>query len=222
MLWSGETYEKLAILETIYDDVIISQLTFSPDEKMLSVIIAGKIHLYDTETYEEIEGLDGFNSFHVRDVDFSNTSEFVVWTKTDINISKIDLFQLIHTYTTSDPVWRVYDVSKNDKYILAKTLFSGIKHVVLLNAHWEPNAIKETEEISMLYPNPVNNTISCNINSNLMYQVRIYDINSNLMYSGEIISQEIFTHDVSEFTSGTYFLQLISNQNIETYKFIKE
>ena len=78
-----------------------------------------------------------------------------------------------------------------------------------LHSHWVPSSIEETENYKLLSPNPVKELFTINIDRNSVY----YE---------EIINKDVFSYNVEKLASGTYFLLLESNQNIESFKFIKK
>lgn len=82
---------------------------------------------------------------------------------------------------------------------------------------------------SLLYPNPndgVFNILLYNTASNNDVLFEVYDINGRIIYSKsfkfENMMDNVFNFDLSNLFSGVYFVQIRTNNNIETLKFIKK
>ena len=70
-----------------------------------------------------------------------------------------------------------------------------------------------------IYPNPTNSIL--NINTNLKdYRIRIYNLTGQLLYTKES-NNDIQSVNVSDFTTGMYFIEVNSNNVLETQKFYK-
>ncbi len=82
--------------------------------------------------------------------------------------------------------------------------------------------IENSNQSISIYPNPVNNTLIVNIlNTNQYNTLSITDVNGKNVYQTSITNQSNQV-DLSSFTSGIYFVQLIGANGIETFKVVKE
>ncbi|MBK8600006.1 MAG: immune inhibitor A [Flavobacterium sp.] len=81
------------------------------------------------------------------------------------------------------------------------------------------SAVSSTVQQFRIYPNPTNSIL--NINSNLSdYSVRIYNLMGQQLFSTES-NDGIQKINVSELTTGMYFIEMRSNSITETQKFYK-
>jgi len=86
----------------------------------------------------------------------------------------------------------------------------------------EPNEISSEEIIVKLYPNPANDYIIIETKDLLDNTYRISNTKGQIVLSGKINSEE-FKIDVSEFNTGTFFINVDQeNGKSETLKFIVE
>jgi hypothetical protein len=90
------------------------------------------------------------------------------------------------------------------------------------------NGIKKSNPEITLYPNPCIKGLYINLSSmpsvlNTKVLINIYDITGRVLLSTDfqIISNE-YPIDISELESGMYLIKIITNQNTQTLKFIKE
>ncbi len=82
----------------------------------------------------------------------------------------------------------------------------------------------ERESLFNIFPNPVKDRIYVNFNNELLEkekQIKILDINGRLIKSYKT-SLNTIPIDVSNLSSGIYFIKGVSNSNSYTYKFIKQ
>lgn len=83
-----------------------------------------------------------------------------------------------------------------------------------------PVSVNETENVNdvVLYPNPAKNNI--NIKSSLsILEVRVYDVYGKLVYNKDLSANNEHKINLDGFTSGVYFLQLISKETQNTSMF---
>ena len=72
-----------------------------------------------------------------------------------------------------------------------------------------------------LYPNPVRNSLTLDLNQTKAQYVQIYDVNARLVR--EVFNPSAQTQiDVSALQNGLYFMQIITNKGIITKKFVKQ
>jgi hypothetical protein len=76
------------------------------------------------------------------------------------------------------------------------------------------------EEKTIIFPNPFNSKIQI-INPNNIISIKVYDISGCNIYSEVDVSDKKIDLNLSEFSSGTYFIEIISEKNITTKKIIK-
>lgn len=80
-------------------------------------------------------------------------------------------------------------------------------------------SVKEISKNINIYPNPVNNSIFIENNSNeIIYNIQIIDLNGIIKYSSEY--NEVI--DLEKLTTGTYILKLETSNNIIMKKIIKK
>ncbi len=224
-LWSIENKEKIKILVEGEDIGDISNLRFSPDGTMFAAKVEGKIHIWNTETWEELEGIECITERIVYTFTFSPDSKYLVCGTGDKDLNyptiivKIHPCSLIHNYNYPLCTTNSVNVSPDSKYVLS---FRNGPPMHLLRAHWQLSSLEDKKMYLPLTPNPTMDKITINLNPNLTYQIRIYDVDSNLLYNNEIINQKTYTYNVEYLATGTYFILLESQNKLETYKFIKE
>jgi PA domain/Secretion system C-terminal sorting domain len=99
--------------------------------------------------------------------------------------------------------------------------------VVRLNIQ-QPTSIEETLDASNLIeisPNPADNKINLNIElveTQERVSIRIFDVNGRMIMDQpyENMKNESFEFDVSDYTSGAYFLHFITENGVRTERFI--
>ena len=74
-------------------------------------------------------------------------------------------------------------------------------------------------------PNPANNKINVSIDlveNQEIANIRIFDINGKLLLDRELedLKKQVIEFDVSDYTSGTYFLHLITDDGVKTERFV--
>lgn len=83
---------------------------------------------------------------------------------------------------------------------------------------------KKAKSFMDVYPNPTTNQFTVELNQISNSQLRVIDISGKLIFEKQNIpsgfSQEII--NMSTFPSGIYFVRLISGENVETVKLIKQ
>ncbi|MBI4649060.1 MAG: T9SS type A sorting domain-containing protein [Bacteroidia bacterium] len=77
-----------------------------------------------------------------------------------------------------------------------------------------------SEENTIIFPNPFNNNIQI-INPYKNISINVFDISSYNVFSKEYLYKNKIDLDFSELASGTYFIKIISEENIITKKIIK-
>lgn len=83
----------------------------------------------------------------------------------------------------------------------------------------EKNELSD-EEKTIIFPNPFNNNIQI-INPYKNISIKVYDISGSDVFSKEYISDKKIDLDLSEFSSGTYFIKITSKEKIIIKKIIK-
>ena len=82
---------------------------------------------------------------------------------------------------------------------------------------------KSAVAISLIYPNPVGNTLNLQINHNLENaSLKIVSILGETVFEKQNVSGTDFSFDVSEFNSGLYLVQLKQGNLVINSKFIKQ
>jgi hypothetical protein len=222
MIWSGETYQILDTLEEQEDDICSRSFAFSGNSKYL-INNSTRLDLYDVPSFVKLSNLSSINKVDIwRDVKFNSLSNKVVVTGEGetgrtIQTYSIDTGKPIYLYEPDINAARGIDVSRDDKYFLTYDMLS----IKLVKAHWETTGIDDIDAI-VLYPNPVNNIVNLNISPNTEYTIKVLDITGAIIHTESVFNQEVYSYNVEHLSTGTYFLQLISNNDFEVHKFIKE
>ena len=77
------------------------------------------------------------------------------------------------------------------------------------------------ENETVIYPNPALNVLTIKTNNNQIKIINLYDALGRLINSQIASENEVFLN-VENLPSGTYFIQIIENQNVSTHNFIKQ
>ena len=73
-----------------------------------------------------------------------------------------------------------------------------------------------------IYPNPASSTINLVLAKNMQKgQITVFNILGTRIYSQEFASNENISIDISNWSSGSYFLKVVSGENSQTERFIK-
>jgi len=120
----------------------------------------------------------------------------------------------------------LFCISKNDNY-LSVLAYSENKDILLALIQNNTTKVEKKNEIKKssinIIPNPIDNILQVDFDNKIINKIEIIDINGNSFFKEEITTEENSKIiNTSTFLSGTYFLRLTTNQEIETYKFIKE
>ena len=85
-----------------------------------------------------------------------------------------------------------------------------------------PQAIGENSERKvMAYPNPTSGIIHVQTEGQSMVEVQVFDLFGKMLFQQSIGETE-FSVDLSNYSSGTYLLRIISNEGVETVKVVRE
>ncbi len=73
-----------------------------------------------------------------------------------------------------------------------------------------------------LYPNPASSTLNLVLSKNMQTgEIGVFDILGKKIYSEEFESNNNISIDISNWSSGNYFLKVVSGENSQTQRFIK-
>ena len=85
-----------------------------------------------------------------------------------------------------------------------------------------PQAIGENSERKiMAYPNPTSSIVHVQTEGQSVVEVQVFDLFGKLLFQ-QRVSEEDFSVDLSNYSSGTYLLRIISNEGVETVKVVRE
>ena len=85
-----------------------------------------------------------------------------------------------------------------------------------------PQAIGENSERKvMAYPNPTSGIVHVQTEGQSMVEVQVFDLFGKMLFQQSIGETE-FSVDLSNYSSGTYLLRIISNEGVETVKVVRE
>ena len=86
--------------------------------------------------------------------------------------------------------------------------------------------LKSTDSFSKdvhIYPNPTKNQLNIKINNpTTTTSVQMFSASGVLLYSNTFLNNEEISLNVTEYSSGVYFVKLLSNDLIFSYKWVKE
>jgi hypothetical protein len=149
--------------------------------------------------------------------------EWVTWTET--NSSHFEL-----QYSEDAITWNTYEIIQSSgnsnspmNYRISNPNFKyyRLKMVDIDGTFKYSNVIiNDCIEIIfdvVIYPNPFRDNI--NIRSGQLLNIQIYDVNSKIIYDG--LLKNNISIDLSDISSGVYFLRISDNKKNETHKIIK-
>ena len=85
-----------------------------------------------------------------------------------------------------------------------------------------PQAIGENSERKiMAYPNPTSGIVHIQTEGQSVVEVQVFDLFGKLLFQ-QRVSEEDFSVDLSNYSSGTYLLRIISNEGVETVKVVRD
>lgn len=113
----------------------------------------------------------------------------------------------------------------NTSYSVTGTTQYGCTASATTTVHVNTTSVTDytNENGFILYPNPATHTVTlqANGNGNSINEIKVYDVTGRMVFHKEVnaIKAEI---NVSDWTSGIYFVHIISNENVAVRKFTKE
>jgi len=99
------------------------------------------------------------------------------------------------------------------------TIPFSIPKIASMSFQSSVNIIEKQNESLSIYPNPVTNNVTVS-NSEIIDELKIFDMQGKI-YLHLFPKQEIINIDMTSFSAGLYFLQIISNNQMNTSKIIK-
>ena len=85
-----------------------------------------------------------------------------------------------------------------------------------------PQAIGENSERKvMAYPNPTSGIVHVQTEGQSMVEVQVFDLFGKMLFQ-QSIGETDFSVDLSNFSSGTYLLRIISDKGVETVKVVRD
>jgi len=139
-------------------------------------------------------------------------------------------------YSSADPLnidWDLEGANEIGLAVVSGLVYRPSDNKMLIGTHgngaWETTVQNTTLSITnnsnlntkiQLYPNPTRAEINVNnlsILNNASF--KIFNVSGKMMSSGILINNKV---DVSQFNSGLYFMTIITNDIVETVKFIKK
>ncbi len=73
-----------------------------------------------------------------------------------------------------------------------------------------------------IYPNPTNNKITVDFGNTIVTKVTLFDVQGKVVYNNSNINNNKLSIDLVNATKGVYFLQVVANETVSTYKVIKQ
>lgn len=87
--------------------------------------------------------------------------------------------------------------------------------------HYIPVGIREHEANVSIYPNPTIDLCTIRLENSIMDEVRVFDLSGKMVRSMKVNDQEVKI-DMSQLSSGTYFIRILSDKNVTTHKIVKQ
>ena len=87
--------------------------------------------------------------------------------------------------------------------------------------HYIPVGIREHEANVTIYPNPTVDQCTIRLDSSIMNEVTVFDLSGKMVRSMKVNDQEVKI-DMSQLSSGTYFIRILSDKNVTTHKIVKQ
>lgn len=115
--------------------------------------------------------------------------------------------------------------SQNGYYAITSCSSYGFNsnHAVIVGIRGPqlPEAIGEnsTPKITV-YPNPTDNIVRVTTASDVLKEVQLFDLFGKMLFCQKI-NENDFTVDLSNYTSGTYILKVVTPEGVETSKIVK-
>ncbi len=104
--------------------------------------------------------------------------------------------------------------------------FCGIHGAVSMSGTITVNEVMGVDKNNLktisIYPNPASSTINLVLPKNMQTgQITVFDISGKQIHSQEFGSEDTVAIDISNWSSGNYFLKIVSGENSQTQRFIK-
>ena len=87
--------------------------------------------------------------------------------------------------------------------------------------HYIPVGIREHEANVTIYPNPTVDQCTIRIENSILDEVTVFDLSGKMVRSMKVNDQEVKI-DMSQLSSGTYFIRILSDKNVTTHKIVKQ
>ena len=236
-LFDAKTFEfvrRIVVLEGT-----ITDLNFSMDSKYLCCTYAiQKCKVINLENSEVAFPDDNTKDDLIIQTEFYNKKNTVLYkelkwinNKRVLFFNEYDIEKKLKTskFANLNIDWifpGLFCISKNDNY-LSVLAYSENKDILLVLIQNNITKVGEKSEIKKnnikIIPNPIDNILKIDFENQIINKIEIIDINSNSIFKEEITTEENSKIiNTSKLPIGVYFLRITTNQEIETYKFIKE
>ena len=220
------TFEILSTLG--YHEASTLDLSFSSDGKYLaSASSDGVIKVWDLDTktlYKTFIHQSMYNGYI--QIKFSPNGGYLVSSGgngSDFNTKIWDMknFEINHTYPTPLGAQYALTVSEDSSFIVA----GRARTLIVLNSKWTQTGITTpNQEYQILYPNPAGNEIIIPIFEGLLpTKVNIFDtLGQTINVINQVdLSGNIIKLDIRSILPGNYFISVIYQSKILSYKFEK-
>ena len=85
-----------------------------------------------------------------------------------------------------------------------------------------PQSIGENSEKKVkVFPNPTNGLVRIQTGGQSVVEVQVFDLFGKMLFQ-QSVNEDDFSVDLSNYSSGTYLLRIISNEGVETVKVVRE
>ncbi len=229
-LWSLDSFKILSEQSIANNYIKVHDMQMSPDGKYIATAESDSTaKIWDSKTgtlvYTLYPGRISKDYF-VGSSFFSNDSKFLITGIFPLKLLIWDLEtkEMIKQYEYGS--W-IGGITKDNKYILT---FNS-NNLILLNAKWEPDGIREnlfnSNDYPIITPNPATKLVNIEFEQpqNSVTAIKLYDLSGNLVNQllNEFLTSGTYkrTFDLSSLADGTYLCRIQSSNYLKTYKLIK-
>ena len=106
-------------------------------------------------------------------------------------------------------------------YVVAIATKEGMVNSPLASYEYFPVGINEHQINVSVYPNPTVDQCTIRIENSIMDEVTVFDLSGKMVRSLKVNDQEVKI-DMSQLSSGTYFIRILSDKNVTTHKIVKQ
>ena len=176
------------------------------------------INLQTTASEVVLDSTQVWNLFDVQSVEISNNGD-----EFDFNVLATNYDSITWDFgdgTVSNQTIVSHAFEANQEFEVTLSVYSKNGCDVIQTSHfidtYNVSHVKEWDKISNVYPNPFSSHINLELNS--LSTVELYNLNGELVFKQQL-SQRVL--DLTNQKVGAYFLRIINDSEVETFKIFK-